>query len=97
MNKYYIIIIKKEKGGKMPAIQIKNVPARIYKTLKEKAKNNHRSVSGEVLNILEKALFYKEQDKQSLFDRIDFTRGKIARDFGVAESSVPWIREDRDI
>lgn len=80
----------------MPAIQIKNVPSRIYKRLKESSRRNHRSVSGEVLYLLEKSLFQQEPGALSLLNNIETTRRQIETRFGVHPSSVGLIREDRD-
>lgn len=40
----------------MPALQVKNVPEDLYGRLKQTAKAHHRSVSGEVLHLIEHGL-----------------------------------------
>jgi plasmid stability protein len=40
----------------MPALQVKNVPGELYSRLKQTAKEHHRSVSGEVLYLIEHGL-----------------------------------------
>jgi len=93
---YYIIGVNHIKGGNLPAIQIKNVSPRVYKKLRENSRRNHRSVSGEVLYILEKALFQQERNLESLYNTIEIEREKIEAQFGIHPSSKPQIREDRD-
>ncbi len=39
----------------MPALTIKNIPEQIYRSLKENAKENHRSLNGEVIACLDRA------------------------------------------
>ena len=36
----------------MPSVTIKNIPENIYKKLKARAKANHRSINGEIMNVL---------------------------------------------
>jgi len=79
----------------MPAIQIKNVPVKIYKRIKNVSKMNHRSVSGEILYILETNLFKEERTKIQLFDRIENEKEKIERKFGQGPLSAAEIRRDR--
>jgi antitoxin FitA len=40
----------------MATITIKNLPDQLYKKLKTRAKSNHRSINGEVVNLLSKEL-----------------------------------------
>ena len=40
----------------MVTITLKNVPPEIYERIKIQAKNNHRSINGEILSILEQAI-----------------------------------------
>ncbi|MFH1760004.1 MAG: Arc family DNA-binding protein, partial [bacterium] len=72
----------------MPTIQIKNVPPKIYNKLKSTAKNNHRSISGEVLQILEELLIKNQNNYSDLFDEIETTKDKIESQFGISSSSV---------
>ncbi len=39
----------------MPNVTVKDIPEKTYETLKEIAFTNHRSLNGELLNIIEKA------------------------------------------
>ena len=36
----------------MASVTIKNLPDSIYRKLKARAKNNHRSINGEIVNVL---------------------------------------------
>lgn len=40
------------KWNNMPSVTIKNMPDSIYKKLKTRAKNNHRSINGEIISVL---------------------------------------------
>ena len=80
----------------MPAIQIKDVPSSIYTRIKHQAQKHHRSVSGEVLNILETSIQQDDQRPETIFAEITSYREKIRRKHGTSPSSVSLIREDRD-
>jgi antitoxin FitA len=46
------------------ALSIKNVPDRLARSLKERAARNHRSIQGELMHILERAV----EDEERPFD-----------------------------
>lgn len=81
----------------MHALQVRNVPDKVYERLRDASKVHHRSISGEVLHLLEAALGdYKVAGQGDLLSEITSVREDIARRYGVAPSSVDLIREDRD-
>lgn len=45
----------------MATITLKNIPEKIYSELKEEAKNNHRSLNGEILFALQLYLLRKNE------------------------------------
>lgn len=45
----------------MPTITLKNIPDHIYSELKQEAKNNHRSLNGEILFALQLYLLSKKE------------------------------------
>jgi plasmid stability protein len=49
----------------MKTLSIKNVPDRIHRRLKERARSHHRSLNGELLALLEKALDGAEDEAGS--------------------------------
>lgn len=74
---------------KIVTLSVKNVPADLAKRLKERAARNHRSLQGELLQILEHA------GRSLSFDDL----ADLARRFGIKShrnESTQWIREDRD-
>lgn len=77
----------------MPSLTVKNIPDKVLKRLKEKAKSNHRSLQGEVLYTLEhSAMEAPRAAEGSLWEVV-----RKAQALGPAgKSSVPLIREDRD-
>jgi hypothetical protein len=85
-----------EKGGDMPALQIRNVPDQVYSRLRQQAKKHHRSLAGEVLHMLEAGLSEPAADGSDLFQRIWTVREKIADEYGRGASSAESVREDRD-
>ncbi|MBM3333333.1 Arc family DNA-binding protein [Candidatus Sumerlaeota bacterium] len=54
----------------MIALTIKNVPDGLYKSLKESAKADHRSINREVIARLEQVLSAKRIDPETLVARI---------------------------
>lgn len=78
----------------MHAIQIRNVPDDIYHKLKQISKMHHRTMTGETLAILEKALS-ETNSEESLFSQIASIREEIRNTFGTSESTLKNIHEDR--
>jgi plasmid stability protein len=80
----------------MATLYVKDVPPGIYRALKDRAKRNGRSISGEVRQILELFL----PPKRSRAEVVDSTRQlqeKIARDVqGRWIDITASIRDDRD-
>jgi plasmid stability protein len=77
----------------MPApvsFSIKNVPHDIAKALGERAKRNHRSIQGELMDILQAAVGAKP------FDAAGLRRQARELDLKTPSESVQIIRELRD-
>ena len=75
--------------AKTVTLSVKGVPADLARRLRERAARNHRSLQGELLNILEHA------SRTLTFDDL----AEVAKRLGVkgkAGESARWIREDRD-
>ena len=71
-------------------LSIKNVPEDVVERLREKTKRNRRSMQGEMLAILEKAV---EPDTLTVQEAIN----KIKKlNFRTGGDSTAGIREDRD-
>ena len=72
------------------SLSIKQVPDRIVARLRDRAKQNHRSLQGELLVILEQSTGRESIDIDEL--------GRAARTLGLRtpSGSARMIREDRD-
>jgi plasmid stability protein len=71
-------------------ISIKNVPKTLVEQLRVRAKQNHRSLQGELLNMLE------QQVKPSRLN-LDEVRWRLRElDFQTGDDSREIIRQDRD-
>ena len=80
----------------MHALQVRNVPDALYDKLKAESEIHHRSLSGEIMFILEKHLNSYVNSSDDLFAGIVSVREKMKQKYGPTESSVAMIREDRD-
>ena len=78
----------------MASIYIRDLSPSTYKKLKERAKQNRRSVTQEAAMVLDEALGKQEQSKQ-LWERIDRIRERVTARYGSFSDSAPMIREDR--
>jgi plasmid stability protein len=87
--------ILSKKGCNMHALQIRNVPAELYNKLKQSSKQSHRSIAGEALSILEAGI-NSQVNHKDMFEQIDSVREDIRQNYGISESSVKIIREDRN-
>lgn len=52
----------------MPTLNIKGFPEELYRDLAEQAKREHRSMTGEVIYLLEWALKNSSKDKKSIVE-----------------------------
>jgi plasmid stability protein len=48
----------------MPSITVKNIPPELYERLKQAAKAHHRSINGEIIAIIESAVFPRRIDPE---------------------------------
>ncbi|MBN1442011.1 MAG: Arc family DNA-binding protein [Planctomycetes bacterium] len=71
-------------------LSIKNVPEETVRRLRERAKAHHRSVQGELLAILEKALEARPLSLREARERLASLR------LTTPEESSAMVREDRD-
>lgn len=66
-------------------VTIKDVPAKLHKSLKARAKANKRSLNWEVIEILEKSVESRVEDREKLLQEIDGFRATL---------KVPPLTED---
>ena len=87
----------------MPTLYVRNVPEDLYQKLQELAASQHRSISAQVLTILEQALSSQTQQAKSettkpiteILAESRRRRRVNPTDFGLPDSTT-LIREDRD-
>jgi len=72
-------------------LSIKNVPEDLANRLRKRAAKHHRSLQGELLAILEKALF-----KNDVISPARLLSKIREMELHTASDSVSWVREDRD-
>ncbi len=75
------------------SLSIKDVPAEMAVALRTRAAQNHRSIQGELMAILEEAV---RPARNRGFDPDRLIRMAEALGLGPSESSVPLIRKMRD-
>ena len=74
----------------MVNLSIKNVPEDVVVQLRARAQQNHRSLQGELLSILEQTVTPKKLSVDEALTRIK------ALGLRTGDDSTRWIREDRD-
>lgn len=72
------------------SLSIKDVPDDLARALRARAKRNHRSIQGELMDLLETAL------RPRPFRANEFLRQVRALGIKTPAESVQMIREDRD-
>ncbi|WKZ35355.1 MAG: Arc family DNA-binding protein [Anaerolineales bacterium] len=80
----------------MVTLTIKNVPPEIYERIKIQAKNNHRSINGEVISILEHALSIPPIDVKATLERTRKLRELTAHYVITNEELTKWKNEGRE-
>jgi len=79
----------------MPTLHVRNVPDDLYERLRQRAAAEKRSLSAEVLALLEVAIERRPESEADLFDRIRRRRGRIYQSHGQFPSGAELLREDR--
>lgn len=80
----------------MVTITIKNIPPEIYEQLKVRAKRNRRSINGEVISIIEKALLVPPIDIEATLERTRKLRELTAHYVITDEELTRWKNEGRE-
>ncbi|MCA9875263.1 MAG: hypothetical protein KDE56_06840 [Anaerolineales bacterium] len=78
----------------MPTLHVRNVPEPLYERLRERAQERNRSLSAEVLMLLDFALDESEDTQTELLDSIRRRRFYNPAAAGAPDSSS-LLREDR--
>lgn len=71
-------------------LSIKDVPDDLAGVLRERAQQNHRSLQGELMAIIEAA------SRERPFKAVELWQAARAVGLGTPNESTRWIREDRD-
>ncbi len=79
----------------MPTLHVRNVPETLYERLRQRAQERSRSISAEVIMLLDYALEESEDTQTELLDRIRRRRYYSPAAYGAPES-ITLIREDRE-
>jgi plasmid stability protein len=84
----------------MPILHVRGIPQELYDDIKRRALLERRSLSAEVISLLERGLTVPEREfsmKKWLEDAQRF-REELASKYGITEgaSSADLIREDRE-
>ena len=80
----------------MVTLTIKNIPEQVYERIKTRAKNNHRSINGEVLSLLEQAVSIPPIDVEATLERARKVRELTAHYTITADEIEKWINEGRE-
>ena len=79
----------------MPILHVRNVPDHLYERIQRRAQQQHRSISAEVLSLLQDALDAGERPQARVLADIRRRRFYRPSDAGAPES-VKLLREDRE-
>jgi plasmid stability protein len=79
----------------MVTLTIKNIPPELYERLKIQAKNNHRSLNGEVISLIEQALSIPPLDVKATLERTRKIRELTAHYVITNEELNRWKNEGR--
>ncbi len=78
----------------MPILHVRNVSEALYERLRQRARDENRSISAEVISLLEQALPDQERSQAEILDSINRRRSFRPADVG-APDSLSLLREDR--
>lgn len=79
----------------MVTLTLKNIPEELYERLKIQAKNNHRSINKEVINIIERSFTIPAIDVQATLERTRKIRELTAHYVITDEEMTRWKKEGR--
>ncbi len=79
----------------MATLHVRNVPDTLYERLREQAESENRSLSAEVIILLDRALSEVEDDQGEILARIRRRRSFSPAAVGAPDSTT-LLREDRD-
>ncbi len=82
----------------MPTLYVENIPEDLYAALRKRAKENRKSISAEVISLLESNVPTAAEIKRrlKLFERTLRLRSQKSPGSGPFPSAVEMLREDRE-
>jgi antitoxin FitA len=79
----------------MPILHVRNVPDRLYERIRQQAQQQNRSMSAEVIILLDKALAQSELSQAEVLANIRRRRFFRPTDQGAPDSTT-LLRQDRE-
>ena len=79
----------------MAILHVRNVPEELYARLQERARKDNRSLSAEVIGLLQQALVEAERSQAEILAGISRRRFFRPADVGAPDSTA-LLREDRE-
>lgn len=80
----------------MVTVTIKNIPEQVHERIKAQSKINHRSINGEILSILERAISLPPIDVQATLERARKLREWTANYAVTSDEIEKMIDEGRE-
>ena len=82
----------------MPTLFVENVPEKLYEALRERARQNRRSMAAEVMALLEENIPTREElnRRASLLRHVRQSRSRRPLTAGRFPSTEKMVREDRN-
>jgi len=82
----------------MPALYVENIPGDLYRALRKRARENHKSIAAEVISLLERNLPTTEElrRRREFYAHLAELRASQTENLGTFPTVEEMIREDRD-
>jgi len=79
----------------MPILHVRNIPEEMYAALKARAQNERRTLSAQVIVMLEQALQQPTRSQSEVLAALDARRHRFSPRKAGAPSSTELLRQDR--
>lgn len=79
----------------MPILHVRSVPEELYERIRQRARAKNRSISAEVIGLLERGLQEPSRSRKEVVEEILRRRSFRPTEEGLPDS-VAFLREDRD-
>jgi plasmid stability protein len=82
----------------MPVLYVENIPDSLYKALRKRARENHKSIAAEVIALLERSIPTAEELRQrrDFYTRMTDLRAQYSESSGSFPTVEEMVREDRN-